>query len=178
MSWTALALKSGDVIATGGGLPCREGRMARLRELGTVIWLKGDLARRPRSARGGPAPARCSPDARPTEIEALYRQREPYYREAHVIVDTTGLTIDQVVSRILSILQGRVRDGPRRVAIGEVARAAWPPKSEPGRTVVVKIGRVFLDLLSPLSADIPFEEGLSRALQRLVRTTGASAARS
>src|SRR5881397_1353202 len=40
----ALALKSGDVIATGGGLPCREGRMERLRELGTVVWLAGDLA--------------------------------------------------------------------------------------------------------------------------------------
>src|SRR4029453_817590 len=39
----ALALKSGEVIATGGGLPCREGRMDRLRELGTVVWLGGDV---------------------------------------------------------------------------------------------------------------------------------------
>src|SRR5437764_2520679 len=28
----ALRLKSGDVIATGGGFPCREGRMEQLRE--------------------------------------------------------------------------------------------------------------------------------------------------
>src|SRR5438034_8259531 len=40
----ALKLKSGDVIATGGGLPCREGRMETLRALGTVVWLAGDLA--------------------------------------------------------------------------------------------------------------------------------------
>ena len=40
----ALRLKSGDVVATGGGLPCREGRMEALRELGTVVWLRGDLA--------------------------------------------------------------------------------------------------------------------------------------
>jgi len=39
----ALRLKSGDVIATGGGLPCREGRMEALRALGTVVWLRGDL---------------------------------------------------------------------------------------------------------------------------------------
>src|SRR5258706_13119387 len=39
----ALALKSDDVIATGGGLPCREGPMAALRALGTVGWLRGDL---------------------------------------------------------------------------------------------------------------------------------------
>src|SRR6266480_2432708 len=40
----ALKLKSGDVIATGGGLPCREGRMETLRALGTVVWLAGDFA--------------------------------------------------------------------------------------------------------------------------------------
>src|SRR5262247_2740935 len=38
-----LRLKSGDVIATGGGFPCREGRMESLRAIGTVVWLRGDL---------------------------------------------------------------------------------------------------------------------------------------
>src|SRR2546421_578803 len=36
----ALALKSGDVIATGGGLPCHDGRMDALKGLGTVVWLR------------------------------------------------------------------------------------------------------------------------------------------
>src|SRR5678815_2007987 len=39
----AVALKSGDVIATGGGLPCRDGRMDALKRLGTVVWLRGPL---------------------------------------------------------------------------------------------------------------------------------------
>src|SRR5207245_10561200 len=39
----SLKLKSGEVIATGGGLPCREGRMELLRQLGTVVWLDGDV---------------------------------------------------------------------------------------------------------------------------------------
>src|SRR5439155_27169951 len=39
----SLKLKSGEVIATGGGLPCREGRMERLREPGTVVWLDSDV---------------------------------------------------------------------------------------------------------------------------------------
>src|SRR5436190_21164617 len=55
----ALRLKSDDVIATGGGLPCREGRMEALRGLGTVVWLRGAAASgrcstgalRPRSKR-------------------------------------------------------------------------------------------------------------------------------
>ncbi|PYN16448.1 MAG: bifunctional homocysteine S-methyltransferase/methylenetetrahydrofolate reductase [Candidatus Rokuibacteriota bacterium] len=42
----ALALKSGEVIATGGGTPCREGRMDQLRALGTVVWLGGNLSER------------------------------------------------------------------------------------------------------------------------------------
>src|SRR5438552_19162893 len=37
----ALALKSREVIATGGGTPCREGRMAPLGALGTAVWLDG-----------------------------------------------------------------------------------------------------------------------------------------
>src|SRR5438128_3861477 len=38
-----LALKSGDVIATGGGLYCREGRPEALRAIGTVVWLTGSF---------------------------------------------------------------------------------------------------------------------------------------
>src|SRR5262245_6180433 len=125
----SLALKSGDVIATGGGLPCREGRMARLRELGTVIWLKGDReVALERARRSGARPMLAG--RAPGEIEALYREREPYYRKAHLTLDTTGLTIDQVVSRILSIL--RAAGQPPRVA-GEDAQGdtvAAPPMPE------------------------------------------------
>ncbi len=100
----ALALKSGDVIATGGGLPCQDGRMARLRALGTVVWLKGDLrAMFERARRSGARPMLAGRS--PEDLETLYRQRELYYQDAHVIVDTTGLTLDQVVSRILSRLR-------------------------------------------------------------------------
>ena len=120
----ALALKSGDVIATGGGLPCREGRMARLRELGTVIWLKGDLAvALERARRSGARPMLAG--RAPEEIEALYRQREPYYRDAHVTLDTTGLTIDQVVSRIQSMV--RAGGSHSRVAGATVRGASAPP---------------------------------------------------
>jgi shikimate kinase len=104
----ALALKSRDVVATGGGLPCRAGRMARLRELGTVIWLKGDLeVTLERARRTGARPMLAG--RAPEDIEALYRQREPYYREAHLTVDTTGLTVDQVVARIGALLNERER---------------------------------------------------------------------
>jgi shikimate kinase len=99
-----LRLKSGDVIATGGGMPCREGRMESLREIGTVIWLRGDLRELcDRATSQGQRPmlaGRSWP-----EIEALYREREPYYARAHLTVDTTGLGPDQVVSRLLAHLR-------------------------------------------------------------------------
>jgi shikimate kinase len=100
----ALSLKSGDVIATGGGLPCREGRMEALRELGTVVWLRGDLPEL--LIRAGRAGARPMLSGRtPKEIEALFRAREPYYARAHLSVDTVGLGIDQVVARLLATLR-------------------------------------------------------------------------
>jgi shikimate kinase len=100
----ALRLKAGDVIATGGGLPCREGRMEALRELGTVVWLRGDLAELlARAGRSGTRPMLSG--RTPEEIEALYRAREPYYAQAHLTVDTGGLGIDQVVARVLGTLR-------------------------------------------------------------------------
>ena len=100
----ALALKSDDVVATGGGLPCREGRMEALRALGTVVWLRGDLAALlERARRQGERPmiANRTDD----EVQALYAAREPYYRQAHVTIDTNGRTVDQVVADLVAALR-------------------------------------------------------------------------
>lgn len=100
----SLALKSGDVIATGGGLPCRPGRMERLRGLGTVVWLRGEFRDLYDRARG--AGSRPVLEGRSlAELEALLREREPYYRQAHVTVGTTGLGVDQVVARVIAALR-------------------------------------------------------------------------
>ena len=106
----ALTLKSGDVIATGGGLPCREGRMELLRKLGTVVWLRGDLEDLlTRARRSGARPMLSG--RTPAEIEALYRTREPFYANAHLTLDTGGLGVDQVVGRLVAAL--RERDAAR-----------------------------------------------------------------
>jgi shikimate kinase len=44
-------------------------------------------------------------DRSPADIEALYRARQPYYARAHVTVDTAGLGVDQVVSRVVAALR-------------------------------------------------------------------------
>lgn len=101
-----LRLKRDEVIATGGGFPCREGRMEALRALGTVVWLAAEFETLyGRAHRAGSRPML---DGRPKEeVAALYRAREPYYRRAHLAVETTGLSVDQVVRRILGLLRPR-----------------------------------------------------------------------
>jgi shikimate kinase len=100
----SLKLKSGDVIATGGGMPCRDGRMEVLRELGTVVWLDGDVRElHERASRIGKRPMLEGRSME--EVETLYRSRQPYYRRAHITIDTTGIGADQVVARILTALR-------------------------------------------------------------------------
>ena len=100
----SLKLKSGEVIATGGGMPCRDGRMELLRELGTVVWLDGDVRElHARATRIGNRPMLAGRSM--AEIEELYRSRRPFYGQAHITVDTTGLGADQVVARVLAALR-------------------------------------------------------------------------
>jgi shikimate kinase len=106
-----LTLKSDEVIATGGGLPCREGRMAALRQLGTVVWLSGDfdaLYRRALGAGERPMLAGRSREG----AQALYQSRMLFYAQADFAVDTTALGPEQAAAEILKVLHSRERMAP------------------------------------------------------------------
>ena len=101
-----LSLKSGEVIATGGGLPCQEGRPAVLRTLGTVIWLTADFSvLYERALRGGERPMLAGRSRE--EVVALYRSREPFYRQSDLVVDTGAIGVDQVASEVLRRIAAR-----------------------------------------------------------------------
>jgi shikimate kinase len=103
-----LTLKRDEVIVTGGGFPCHDGAMNALKALGTIVWLTGDFdLLYTRAQQRGERPLLVEKTR--GEVEALYRQRESYYRQAHLVVDTTGLSLDQVVDRIISELRRRER---------------------------------------------------------------------
>lgn len=103
-----LALKRGDVIATGGGLPCGAGRAEALRAIGTVVWLSGDFgALYERALRGGDRPMLSGKTRE--EAEALYEARRPFYAKADLAVDTTRLNPDQVAARVAAALAERQR---------------------------------------------------------------------
>lgn len=103
-----LALKRGDVIATGGGLPCRAGRVDALRAIGTVVWLSGDFAALyERALRGGDRPMLRGRTRE--QAQALYEARKAFYAKADLAVDTTGLNPDQVAARVAAALAERRR---------------------------------------------------------------------
>jgi shikimate kinase len=109
-----LALKQGNVIATGGGLPCGDGRAEALHAIGTVVWLSGDFGvLYERALRGGDRPMLSGKT--PEQAEALYTARQPFYARADVTVDTTRLIPDQVAAEVLKALHGRAR--PPRPAL-------------------------------------------------------------
>lgn len=114
----ALTEKRGHVVATGGGFPCEPGVMDRLLQLGTVVWLGADFeAVYARANRVGGRPMLAGRSA--DDAAALYRARQEFYRRAHLALDTTRMTVDAVVSRIVRHLRERERS-----ARGEDAPAA------------------------------------------------------
>jgi shikimate kinase len=104
----ALADKRDHVVATGGGFPCEPGVMERLLQLGTVVWLAADFeAVYARANRIGGRPMLAGRSVE--DAAALYRVRQDVYRRAHLSLDTTRMTVDAVVARIVRHLRDRER---------------------------------------------------------------------
>jgi shikimate kinase / 3-dehydroquinate synthase len=74
------------VVATGGGTPCHDGALDRMRQNGLVIALAVPLdvaLARAGNSRDRPLLARPA-----DQIAALYHEREPVYRQAHAVIAT------------------------------------------------------------------------------------------
>lgn len=85
----ALTRRDGIVLATGGGAVLRPENRKALRERGTVVYLRAspeDLAHRLRHDKTRPLLQGTDPR---TRLQALFRERDPLYREAaHYVIDT------------------------------------------------------------------------------------------
>ena len=89
------------VIATGGGTPCQADNLARMRARGLVVALAVSLDAACRRI-GDPSTRPLL--ARPREeIERLYRDRLPIYRQAHAVVATDGKSPDQVAGEVADL---------------------------------------------------------------------------
>ena len=94
------------VLATGGGAVLRPVNRQRLRERGTVIYLRSSpeqLFKRLQHDTKRPLLQVADPLKR---LRELYSERDPLYREcAHFVIDTRGSSLSALVSRILMQLE-------------------------------------------------------------------------
>ena len=93
-------------MATGGGAVLRPVNRQRLRERGTVIYLRASpeqLFKRLQHDTKRPLLQVADPLKR---LRELYSERDPLYREcAHFVIDTRGTSLSALVSRILMQLE-------------------------------------------------------------------------
>ena len=98
----ALARKTGQVIACGGGLPTRSDSIAPLKKTGTVVFLRREPGEIYDSVSMGGRP--LGQQGRAAFLER-YAQREPIYlRWADHVVDV-GPTPQQTMKQILEVLE-------------------------------------------------------------------------
>ena len=93
-----------QVIATGGGVVLNPENMANLRKNGTIIWLAVSaeaVRKRTKSDEGRPLLQVTYPEK---TIEELLSFRESLYAKADFKVETSNLSIDEVVREILDFL--------------------------------------------------------------------------
>ena len=99
------------VIATGGGALVDPENRRRLAAAGPIVCLTATpeaILRRLGDAASRPLLAACASDAERLErIRALLAARATAYGSASHTIDTTGLTVDQVVERVRTAVEAR-----------------------------------------------------------------------
>ncbi|VFQ44957.1 shikimate kinase AroL [Desulfoluna butyratoxydans] len=94
------------VVATGGGIVLSPENRRLMRESGVVIWLKARVRTLARRITADEATASQRPSLTggqvADEVASVLAEREPLYREAaHIIIDTDGMSPDEVAEEIL-----------------------------------------------------------------------------
>lgn len=95
-----LAERTKTVIATGGGLPADEANLASLKSHSLVVCLWASPEKIWERVRGQThRPLLNDPDPL-AKIRRLIAAREPYYRQAHVLVNTEMRSVREVAQQV------------------------------------------------------------------------------
>lgn len=95
------------VVATGGGVVLRESNRKILEDVGLIILLTAaptEIMRR--TAQADYRPLLSGPD-REQKVQSMLEEREQYYKNCEIRVDTTGLAPLQIVQKIMDYLKSR-----------------------------------------------------------------------
>jgi shikimate kinase len=100
-----IAERTRCVVATGGGTIVDPKNLELLKRCGVVVTLKAsEKVILLRAGEGDSRPMLQGGD-RLERIRTLMKQREPFYSQADIILDTSSLKINQVVRRLAERLQ-------------------------------------------------------------------------
>ena len=100
------------IIVTGGGIVMGEENIELLKRLGVVVWLDGDEKTLfERASRSGNRPLLQSENPRKAFAQILRARRPLYANIAHLFLDTSVFTDEEVAVAILSKL-GRLSSEP------------------------------------------------------------------
>lgn len=92
-----------QVIATGGGVVMDEDNVRLLREKSLLICLTASAeVLLKRAGTGARRPLLKGGDRR-ERIEELLKQREKNYAQAHAAIDTSDLTVEEIVEKIVGL---------------------------------------------------------------------------
>jgi shikimate kinase len=101
--------RENQVIATGGGVVMDDDNLNLLREKALLIGLRAEIDVLLMRAGDGTKRPLLQTENRREKVEALLRQREAKYAQAHLTIDTSHLTVDQVVEKIICSLDARTK---------------------------------------------------------------------
>ena len=101
-----IAEPKGNIIATGGGLPMKEGNAELLKELGTVIYLKAETDTLMKRLSGDTArPLLKNGDLR-EKIETMLTIRGPVYEAcADLVLQTDNMSFYEIICQIEKLLK-------------------------------------------------------------------------
>jgi shikimate kinase len=106
-----LAPTKPTIIVTGGGIVLREKNIDFLKRLGVIVWLDGnEEILFQRASRARTRPLLQSENAREAFTQLLQLRRPLYAEIAHIRVDTSAFTDEEVAVAILSKLGKFVRN--------------------------------------------------------------------
>jgi len=99
--------RDGQVIATGGGVVINEENLKLLQDRTFLLCLTASPEIIRSRAKGGKSRPLLAGGDLQHRIEQILNERQGRYAQAHVSIDTSNLTVAQVVSRIISLLASR-----------------------------------------------------------------------
>lgn len=104
----SLSGKQNMVVSTGGGVVIREQNRKQLHSLGLIVNLSATVAvLAGRLSRSTDRPLLKGDEPLEARIARIMAEREPFYADADIRIDTTGKTLEDVASIILTFCAQR-----------------------------------------------------------------------